>query len=249
MNTYESLKNDIINLGIKPNEIIKIHSSMKKIGETEGGADTVLDVFCDYLGDSGLLVLPSHTWGTIEDYSYIYNPDKTPSNLGLLPNLFRQREGVHRSIHPTHSVCAFGKDAADFVSGTYPQITLCGNESCYRKLYDLNARVLLLGVTLTSNTFFHWIEEWRESEVPPSHFKKEPMPCKIELPDGNCIDNPVYLPSFDTSKQFDRVLDVVLNEESTVTGKFGQADCILIDCKKIFPVISKLLDENPKLFY
>lgn len=249
MNTYESLKNDIINLGIKPQDVIKIHSSMKKIGETQGGADTVLDVFCDYLGQEGLLVLPAHTWGTVKDYDYIYNPDTTPSNLGLLPNLFRQRKGVHRSIHPTHSVCAFGKGAGDFVSGTYPQITLCGKESCYKKLYDLGAKVLLLGVTLTSNTFFHWIEEWREEEVPPSHFDKVPMPCKIELSDGNYIDNPVYLPPLDTSKQFDRVLDVVLKEKSTVTGKIGQADCILIDCKKIFCIISELLDKNPKIFY
>ncbi len=248
MNTYESLKNDIINMGIKPNDVIKIHSSMKKIGETQGGADTVLDVFCDYLGAEGLLVLPAHTWGTVKDYDYIYDPDTTPSNLGLLPNLFRQRKGVHRSIHPTHSVCAFGKGAKDFVSGTYPQITLCGKESCYGKLYDLNARVLLLGVTLTSNTFFHYIEEYRE-EVPPAHYKKEPIPCKIKLPGGNYIDNPVYLPPFDTSKQFDRALDVVLKEVSTVTGKIGQADCILIDCKKIFDVISNLLDENPKIFY
>jgi len=248
MNTYESLKKDIINLGIKPDEIIKIHSSMKKIGETEGGADTVLDVFCDYLGKDGMVVLPTHTWGTVKDYDYIYNPDTTPSNLGLLPNLFRQRKGVHRSIHPTHSVCAFGKGAKEFVSGTYPQITLCTKNSCYGKLYDLGARVLLLGVTLTSNTFFHYIEEFRE-EIPPAHYEKVPMPCKIELPNGNYVDNPVYLPPFDTSKQFDRVLDIVLAQESTVTGKIGNADCILIDCRKIFPVISKLLDENPKIFY
>ncbi len=249
MNTYESLKQDIINFGIRPDEVIKIHSSMKKIGETEGGADTVLDVFCDYLGKDGLVVLPTHTWGTIKDYNYTYNPKTTPSNLGLLPNLFRQRKGVFRSIHPTHSVCAFGKGAKEFVSGTYPQITLCGNKSCYKKLYDLNARVLLLGVTLTSNTFFHWIEESREKEVPPSHFEKVPMPCKIELPNGNCIDNPVYLPSFDTSKQFDRAMDIVLAEKSTVTGKIGNADCILIECQKIYPVISKLLDEQPDIFY
>jgi len=82
-----------------------------------------------------------------------------------------------------------------------------------------------------------------------AHYEKVPMPCKIELPNGNYVDNPVYLPPFDTSKQFDRVLDIVLAQESTVTGKIGNADCILIDCRKIFPVISKLLDENPKIFY
>ena len=48
---------------------------MKKIGETEGGADTVLDVFCDYLGENGLVVLPTHTYGTVKANGYIYDPE------------------------------------------------------------------------------------------------------------------------------------------------------------------------------
>ncbi|MBO4548954.1 MAG: AAC(3) family N-acetyltransferase, partial [Abditibacteriota bacterium] len=64
MFTREQLTEDVKSLGIDPRGVLLVHSSMKAIGPVEGGADTVLDVFCDYMRD-GLLVFPTHTWATI----------------------------------------------------------------------------------------------------------------------------------------------------------------------------------------
>ena len=47
-------------MNIDQNGTIIVHSSMKSIGEVEGGADTVLDAFSEYMKD-GLLVFPTHT--------------------------------------------------------------------------------------------------------------------------------------------------------------------------------------------
>ena len=43
MYTKEQLKKQVENMGLTGEETILIHSSMKSIGEVEGGADTVLD--------------------------------------------------------------------------------------------------------------------------------------------------------------------------------------------------------------
>ena len=48
MHTYASLRKDLEKLGIPQNGTLLIHSSMKSIGDVEGRADTVLDVFMDY---------------------------------------------------------------------------------------------------------------------------------------------------------------------------------------------------------
>ena len=45
MHTYTSLRNDLERLGIQPDGTLLIHSSMKSVGDVEGRADTVLDVF------------------------------------------------------------------------------------------------------------------------------------------------------------------------------------------------------------
>ena len=47
MNTYQSLLSDIKNIGLKKDDKIIIHSSMKNVGLTKGGGDTLLDAFCD----------------------------------------------------------------------------------------------------------------------------------------------------------------------------------------------------------
>ncbi len=245
MNTFDSILRDIKNIGIKENDKIIIHSSMKKVGSTEGGGDTVLDAFCDYLGREGLVVLPCHTWQSVKEYENVYDVN-VPSNLGLLPNLFRVRKGVYRSLHPTHSMCAFGKGAKEFVDGEIGNDCFCGKGRCMNKLLDMGAKVLLMGVTLTSCTFFHLIEE--QTTLDHYWFNDKPDFYKIRLDNGEIIENPVYDTKIDTSKYFDNALSIVKNEKTTRLGKIGNAECILFECQKIYPLIQNLIRQNPDVF-
>ena len=113
MHTKESLFHQFEQLGIDKAGTLLIHSSMKSLGEVAGGADTVLDVFTQYMKE-GLLVLPTHTWSYINADNPKFSVTDSPSCIGILPELFRKRPGVIRSWHPTHSVAALGKDAAEF---------------------------------------------------------------------------------------------------------------------------------------
>lgn len=61
MHTKESLKKQLAAMGLTGEETILIHSSMKAIGETQKGADTVLDALMEFF-EKGLLLLPTHTW-------------------------------------------------------------------------------------------------------------------------------------------------------------------------------------------
>ena len=117
MYTKEELKQQLRNVGLTGKETILIHSSMKAIGEVEGGADIVLDAWMEYFAE-GLLLLPTHTWANVNAQHPVYDYRNTPSCVGLLTNLFRQREGVVRSLHPTHSLAGYGKNA-DRLKGSY----------------------------------------------------------------------------------------------------------------------------------
>ena len=64
MYTKEALKAQLKQMGIKPTDTVVIHTSMKAIGDVEGGPDGVLDAFCEYLSD-GLFLVPTHTWDDI----------------------------------------------------------------------------------------------------------------------------------------------------------------------------------------
>lgn len=141
MFTKDYFISELKRLGFEPTDTVFVHSSYKAIaGEEgiEGGANTVLDAFIEYFGEKGLVVFPAMSWklgwlinesgelrnpalGEAEGfkpYGNHFNPKTTTCNyLGILPELFRQREGVVRSICPNSSVAAFGPDAKEFCKG------------------------------------------------------------------------------------------------------------------------------------
>lgn len=156
--TKQDLKQQLQEAGLKETDTILIHSSMKAIGEVEGGADTVLDAWMEYFG-KGLLLLPTHTWAQMSPEHPVYDPEREESCVGLLTNLFRKRPGVVRSLHPTHSMAAFGREAADYVEGEENCNTPCTPGGCYDRLRQVKGKVLLAGVGHERNTFIHSVEE------------------------------------------------------------------------------------------
>ena len=114
--TKQQLTDMIHRMGIQPDDSIMVHASMKSIGNVEGGADTVLDAWMEYLSD-GLFMMPTQTWAQMGPDCRIFDPQNMSSCVGLLTNLFRIRPGVVRSLHPTHSIAAYGKKAKEYIAG------------------------------------------------------------------------------------------------------------------------------------
>ena len=88
--TKAELQKQLEAMGILPTDTLLVHSSMKAIGEVEGGADTVLDALMDYM-HKGLLILPTHTWQQINAEYNVFDVLHEPSCVGILTNIFRQR--------------------------------------------------------------------------------------------------------------------------------------------------------------
>jgi aminoglycoside 3-N-acetyltransferase len=101
MHKKQDLVNHLKELGIDENGSLLGHSSMKSIGQVEGGADTVLDALSEYM-KNGLLIFPTHTWSYINAENPRFYVNESPSCVGLLTELFQKRPGVVRSWHPTH---------------------------------------------------------------------------------------------------------------------------------------------------
>lgn len=247
MYTKEDLKLQIKNLGIKSNDTLMIHSSMKSIGQVEGGADTVLDAFIEFLAD-GLLIFPTHTWKRLEDDYTLYQPETEPSCVGLLTNLFLKREGVLRSLHPTHSVAALGKDAEKFIEGEEQFDTPCNRSGCYGKLYDRKAKILFLGCDLNHNTYLHGVEEWNKI---PNRLADKYRILNIKMPDGSIKSRPMYChysSAGDISEHYGKMEHPFISTGISTKGKFGDAGCIVCDAVGMADLVSEYLKKNPDLF-
>ncbi len=246
--TKQSLKQDLAAMGLTGAETILIHSSMKSIGEVEGGADTVLDALMEYFAQ-GLLLLPTHTWRFMDGGNTVFDVRNSPCCVGILPELFRQRPGVIRSLHPTHSMAAYGKDAAAYLAGELETSTPCAPGGCYDRLRTVHGKILLLGVTHARNTFIHSVEE--VLNVPHRLTDK---PLKLTVVDEAGESHTAYMRRHynadqpHISEDFVKLEQAYLDCGTAQNTKFGDAKCILCDAEGLFRVTRHVLAPNPEAF-
>ena len=243
------LKEDLIEhlkkLHINPKGTLLVHSSMKSIGDVEGGAETVLDALCEYMAE-GLLVFPTHTWAYINETNPKFYVESSECCIGILPELFRKRKGVVRSLHPTHSVAAFGKDALSFIADNEFWDTPCARQSPWGKLLDRQAEIMLIGVDLRRNTFIHGIEEWVDI---PDRLTPQPERLYVVLPDGKEISVPSRRHYGDHwSEYFWKVDEFLEAHQAMRKGTFGEATVRICETQATTALLTKALKINPNLF-
>jgi aminoglycoside 3-N-acetyltransferase len=265
----QQLKDQLESMGLKGDETILIHSSMKAIGAVDGGADTVLDVWMEYF-KNGLLLLPTHTWKTVNADNPVYNPYTTPSCVGLLTNMFMKRDGVIRSLHPTHSMSGYGKNAAEYLAGEEYNNTPCTPGGCYDRLKEVGGKVLLVGVGHERNTYIHSVEEVLNV---PNRLSDMPMELVIELQeesnnsgklppynrdDGwkkhtdNKLCRKVYVRKHYNAQQphisedFVKLNKIFLDRGVVRKMKFGDADSLLCDAKGMFNIVRQVIAPDPE---
>lgn len=182
--TRESLAADLRNLGLNPGMTVIVHTAMSRLGWVCGGPVAVIQALMDALTEEGTLVMPAHSGDNSDPAQWenppvpaewvpviranmpAYDPAWQPTRgLGRLPELFRTLPGVVRSDHPQLSFTAWGRQAGMITENHSLSFSL-GEASPLGRLYDLDARVLLLGAGYGSNTSMH-LAEYRAGKAGP----------------------------------------------------------------------------------
>jgi len=235
-------------VGVDPAGTLMVHLSYKAIGDVEGRGDAVLDALTEYMR-GGLLVLPSHTWDNVGVGNPVMDVLYTPSCVGKLPEIFRKRPGVRRSLHPTHSLAAAGADAVEFLSGEEHIKTPCGKGGAYYKLWERDAQILMIGVNFTNNTFIHGIEEWDGAEGTISENKTDMYVIDYE---GRRLYTPQYRHCAPIGSDTFGKLEPHAYKQSVVTyGRFGDAMTRLVRASRLRELAAGFLREDRRylMFY
>jgi aminoglycoside 3-N-acetyltransferase len=148
--TRADLSRAFTGLGLKTGDVVMVHSSLSSFGRVEGGADAVIDALLETVGAEGTIVMPTFSVNRrkLDDFTeeiLPFDPAETPVWTGAVAEQFRQRPGVIRSTHPTHSLAALGPRAKEMVASL-------------ENLVNFNGYVLLLGVGLEANSTMHIAE-------------------------------------------------------------------------------------------
>lgn len=239
-------KEDVFKLledfGIKHDDKVTIHSSLKSIGEIEGGADGLIDAFCEYLYD-GLFIVPTHTWANVGPDQPVYDVRKTVPCIGTLAKVAAFRKDGVRSLHPTHSVAVFGKEAKKFISGEEKAETPAPVGGCISRLYEEHGKILLVGVGHERNTYLHAVDERINL---PNRLSDKTFPVDIIDYDGNVYHTEKVHPHYteglsscvsDLYPKYKRCFE---EAGAVVYGKLGDALVYCCDARMITDIATNV---------
>ncbi len=243
MHTLESLKTDIRTMGLKGTETLLVHSSIKSIGSVDGGGETVIDAFMEYFS-GGLLVFPTFTSSRVNTANPVFNVAETPSEVGILTNLFRVRPGVVRSLHPSHSLAAWGEGAAELCAGAENYDTIYNPETSWGRLLERGVKILMLGVELNRCTFIHAIEEWAGVPV----LSQRPVTRYTMLDNGRKLKVPLRWHTNAHWRNYPIAQDFLEDCGALKKCTFGDAACLLVDGPSANEHLGRLLKEKPRYF-
>jgi len=144
------LERHLKRLGVVPGAVVMLHSSMNIIARRVPSltAKQLIDLILEMVTPAGTLMMPAYPFlGRQEDYvkqGRAFDVRRTPSRVGLLTEVFRRRTGVIRSLHPTHSVCAYGRLASELTRDHHLGAAF-GPTSPFCKMSDHDGLALGLG--------------------------------------------------------------------------------------------------------
>ncbi len=240
----QSLINDLNKLGIQKGDNLLVHVSFRSLGKIDGGPETVISSLMESIGENGTLLMPALSYETVTENQPVFNLNKTPSCVGALTEYFRQRKGTLRSLHPTHSISAYGKKAEFFIKNHERDSTPAGPNSPLSKLKDENGKILFIGCGLRPNTSMHGIEEF----VNPEYLFNGDVIFTVEDTGGKIKQYKHTTHGFKGWEQhYDRV-ENILNDHELKKGKVLVADCYLMDAVALWANAFEKLKENPLYF-
>ena len=143
MKTKLDLQNSFKELGVGRGDVLVLQSSYKGCGEIEGGPDGLIDALMDLLGPEGTLIMPAYNF-TQWTSNHYFDVLETPSEVGIITEVFRNRENVGRTAHPIHSLSVWGKYKEELVNIQCSKSF--GEDSVFAKLIEYNALYSTIGL-------------------------------------------------------------------------------------------------------
>jgi len=179
-------------LGVKSGDTLFIHSSTFKLN-INFPPDQVIKLLLDMVGPEGTLLFPCWHFNNRAE-EYLTNPEnifyvkKSPTVMGLLPELARRYKNAHRSLHPTSSVVALGKNSEEMTRDHHLSEYPCDGFSPFYRIIHYHGKIIGLGEKPeTSLSFVHCVEDELKDRFPVKTRTDKVFPGRVMDQKGNLL--------------------------------------------------------------
>lgn len=162
MYTKKDLFAQLQKMNAPRDRVVLMHSSLRMVGEIEGGGQGLLDALIEYFcAEGGLFCVPTHTWGNVGKDRPTLDLTTSENSLGAFSRIAAEDARGIRSENPTHSMVVFGdrEKAEAFVRDDAFILSPTAPNSTYGKIYEQGGLIFLVGVSQNRNTYLHCVAE------------------------------------------------------------------------------------------
>jgi aminoglycoside 3-N-acetyltransferase len=208
-------------------EILMVHSSFDGfLPMYKGTPKELVTALVDFCGPDRTLVMPSFVMGgrTYDTSAYFrsrpFDVRHTPSEVGLVAEVFRRTPNVLRSLHPTCSICALGPLRKELTTGHHVSRTGMSPDSPFGVMTRRRTAILGMGVEYyRCLTHVHVARDQMGETFPIKFASPSWMQVTLIDYDGSRYEYKLGLP--DRTKKLDlRVLWLLLSKDELVEWRF-----------------------------
>lgn len=234
---------------------VLLHTSMTHIGRIDGGPKFIGDCVMEIVGvpDNTLLVSALPYRGSFKEYlSYTdtFDVRTAPIAMGNVNEYLSRIKEAKRSVHPTHSVIAIGKNAADYVNGHNLDATPFSINSPYFKLLKNNGYVMLLGASLNNFTFVHVVEDMLGTANPvnPYYRKVYSVDCIDQDGKHSIVKTRVHNPFWGIFRDIEFMKTGLISSGIMKSIPLGESEISLIKVKDFTLYYLNLLAQGRSIY-
>lgn len=236
------------------NSDVIIHSSTSNIGKIEGGAKNLTDLIISKIDLSKYTLLaPALPFlGSMKEYLDScdnFNLENAKNAMGNISNMIMKKEGCLRSLHPTHSVIAVGKDGEYYTFDHELCTTPFCTNSAYYKITKNGGKILMFGVNLNSITNFHVYEDMLGELLPFEVYEKGKYTIKSTngIIEKN-IEVKAHNPFLSAKRDCEKARKYLEKNGYIETYSIGDSEISLLDAKGLTITLLEMLLKGESIY-
>jgi aminoglycoside 3-N-acetyltransferase len=233
-------------LGVVRGDVLFIHSSFDSFIGFAGTISDLIEALQEAVGPQGTLLMPTTPFTCAAvDYvadGKILDVARTPSQMGLVTELFRRSPGVLRSIHPTHPVAVWGAKAKVMIADHHRAATPCGTGTPYLRLLDYGGKLLFLGTGINVMTFYHGLEEILEPQMPVSPLTRKIYHLRTRATDGQLYETAtrLFLPGTSCPRNLSKLIPELKSARAWNLARVGGMEAVLLESRAVLNACRQL---------
>jgi aminoglycoside 3-N-acetyltransferase len=242
------LRTVLMQAGLRKGAVVMVHSSMDELSRRVPGLTPVsfINILMELVGTNGTILMPTFPFRGKQSH-YVehqkhFDVRKTPSQVGLITEVFRRMPGATRSLHPTHPVAAWGKLAGQLTSTHH----LGGAFDTYSPFYRIaEHKGLVIGVGTglrDSFTILHVPEELHA--VARKRFFEEKVQTMTVFDGEEDFEYTFRVLRANAERNYDRVETALLRDGTLRYLKSGGLSCAVADANTVIQRSMQLIEEG-----